>query len=109
MTIDFATTSYCAWCGVKFRRTWRSKDQQTCCATHARKMTRWRQSRIGKSFFPCGKQGKMQLRLRGAAVRAASRRDCHFYECACGSYHLTAQANDTSIQAIEILRSKEAS
>ena len=107
MSVDFATTTYCAWCGVRFRRTYRNKTQQACGATHARKQTRARQQHAVAIFEKCPTAGKVPFAIRGAAIEAAYRRKMHFYLCRCGSYHLTSKPNDISIQAIGILQSKE--
>ena len=107
---DFAKTCYCAWCGVKFRRGFRNRTQETCSATHARKMTEWRSKRRGRTPQPCpASYQKMALELRGAAIQAARSRGIHFYECRCGKFHLTSTPNNISIQALGILQSKEAS
>jgi hypothetical protein len=110
MSLDFAKTCYCAWCGVRFHRMVRNRTQETCGTTHARKMTEWRSKRRGRTPQPCpAPYAKLAFELRGSVIQAAHSRDIHFYECACGKFHLTSRPNDISVQALALLREKEAS
>ena len=106
---DFATTTYCLWCGALFRRSHKNRDQQCCGATHSRKMTERRAKIRNRAVppAPCPNVAKLSFEVRGAAVRAAYVRHQHFYECRCGLFHLTSTPNEVSVTAIEILREKE--